>query len=193
MPHGDALMDVPPVFATERLCLRPFQPRDLPYLEAYALRESFWRYLPLDPQTPETVRAFLESRLNDRWGEGGFNCAVELSEAGHLIGTLRLSVSDATHRSGDLGYALNDDFSGLGYMTEAVSRIMQVGFDILGLHRIWAVADVENTGSWRLMERAGMKREGKLRANKLKRGEWCDSYLYARLASDQPDKAGQGR
>lgn len=171
-------------FLTSRLRLRPFRPEDLPFIQRYALREYFWKFLPLEPQTPESVKSFLERRLDDVWGHGSYCCAVELIEASHLIGTVRVAVTDAKHRSGDVGFALNDEFSGKGYMTEAVSRVLQIGFEELGLNRIWATADVSNTASWRLMERVGMQREGLLRQDKLVRGAWRDSYFYSILNSD---------
>lgn len=168
-------------FLTPRLRLRKFRPEDLSYLQRYVLRERFWRFLPLEPQTSESVKLFLDQRLEDKWGDDGYCCAIELTEAKHLIGTVRVTRADINHRSGDIGYALNHEFSGNGYMTEAVDRILQVGFQDLGLHRIWAVADVENKASWRLMERVGMQREGLLRQDKLVRGSWRDSYLYSVL------------
>lgn len=171
-------------FETPRLRLRPFRQDDLPYLQKYVLREHFWRFLPLQPQTPESIRSFLDERLRDAWGDGSYHCAVELAEVGHLIGTARVGVDDATNRSGHLGYAINDEFSGNGYMTEAVQQLLQTGFHEFGLHRIWAYADVENTASWRLMERVGMLREGLLRQDKLVRGSWRDSYLYSILEGD---------
>lgn len=171
-------------FLTPRLRIRRFRPEDLSSLQRYVLRECFWRFLPLEPQTAESVKLFLDQRLEDAWGDGEYCCAVELTETKHLIGTVRVSVANICHRSGDIGYALNDEFSGNGYMTEAVNRMLQVGFQELGLHRIWAVADVENTASWSLMERVGMQREGTLRHDKLIRGSWRDSFLYSTLTSD---------
>jgi RimJ/RimL family protein N-acetyltransferase len=177
----------PPHFSTPRLRLRPFQSQDLSLLQRYAVREDFWRFLPLEPQTPESVKSFLDQRLTETWGEGGFHCAVELIGPDHLIGTARVSVRDAANLSGDIGYGLDSDYYGHGYMTEAVRRIVEIGIRELALHRVWATADVENTASWRLMERIGMRREGLLCQHKHVRGEWRDSYLYARLAGDRDE------
>ncbi len=174
----------PTHFKTERLVLRPFRPEDLEPLQRYAVREEFWRYLPLEPQTPETVASFLQARLDEVWGDGGYSCAVELKGASRLIGTARVSMADSAPSAGDLGYALDDQHRGRGYMTEAVRRMLSIGFSELNLHRIWATADVDNTASWRLMERVGMRREGRLRGHKCVRGAWRDSYLYASLATD---------
>ncbi|MEM8971222.1 MAG: GNAT family protein [Pseudomonadota bacterium] len=177
-------MSIPKEFRTDRLRLRPFRGEDLAWLQAYTLEEAFWTFLPLEPQTRESAAAFLDQRLNDAWGEGEFHCAVENLEAGHLIGTVRITEQAPKHRSGNIGYAINPRFGGHGYMTEAVREILKVGIRELGLHRIWATADVENTASWRLMERVGMEREGLLRQHQLVRGEWRDSYLYSVLSGD---------
>ncbi len=173
-----------PEILTPRLRLRPFRQDDLPFLEQYALRECFWRFLPLEPQSSQSVKSFLDQRLEDVWGKDSYCCAVELTEVGHLIGTVRVSVTSAKDHNGDIGYALNDEFSGKGYMTEAVRQILKTGFQEFSLHRIWAIADVDNTASWQLMERVGMQREGRLRQHELIRGSWRDSYLYSILDSD---------
>ena len=55
-------------FATSRLRLRPFRPDDFADLERYVLRDNFWKFLPLEPQTSGSVRAFLDRRLTDVWG-----------------------------------------------------------------------------------------------------------------------------
>ena len=171
---------------TDRLLLRPFEATDLPHLQRYAVRPEFYRFLPILEQTPETVAAFLEKRLEEQRQEESsrFNFAIEPKELKFVIGSIRIEVRDAANRKGDLGYALDSAYQGQGFMIEAVKRVLTMGFDRLKLHRILATADVDNEPSWRLLERVGMTREGHLRGDKLVRGRWRDSYLYAVLASD---------
>ena len=52
------------------------------------------------------------------------------------------------------------------------------------MHRIYATCDVNNVASARVLEKAGMQREGLLRQDMLLRGRWRDSYLYAILEDD---------
>jgi RimJ/RimL family protein N-acetyltransferase len=66
-------------------------------------------------------------------------------------------------------------------MTEAIRALIGFGFGELKLHRIRAECDPRNVGSWRVLEKVGMRREGHLRENFLLDGTWCDSYLYAIL------------
>lgn len=165
---------------TPRLRLRPFRLEDAPDVASYSTRPEFSRYLPLPPQTPESALAFVEGRV--RGGQpdnaGNWHFAIQLASEARLIGAVRVGVREPAHRQGDVGYALNPDFRGHGYMTEALIQILGFGFHELGLERIWAMADIQNTASWRLMERAGMKREGIMPHHRLHQGEWRDSVLY---------------
>jgi RimJ/RimL family protein N-acetyltransferase len=171
---------------TERLLLRPLHPDDLPHLQEYATRPEFYRYLPMVEQTPGTVAAFLERQFAEakETDKRNWVFAVEPHGAGHLIGTVRLSINSRDHRTADIGYGMNSDFQGLGYMTEAVRAVLNFGFSELGLHRIWATTDVQNVASCRVLEKVGMVQEGLLRQDKLLRGQWRDSFLYAVLEGE---------
>lgn len=160
---------------------------DLPYIQRYAVRPEFYRYLPIPKQTPDTVAQFLEGRLDDleQGQDNRIILAVEPKDLQHIIGSVRIEILDTTNQSGDLGFALDADYQQQGYMTEAVRCVLDHGFNHLRLHRVWATADIENKPSWRLMERVGMQREGHLRENVMIRDKWRDSYLYSKLASDQ--------
>ena len=50
-----------------------------------------------------------------------------------------------------------------------------------GLHRIFATCDVRNLASANVLEKVGMRREGRLREDKCVRGQWRDSYVYGIL------------
>jgi RimJ/RimL family protein N-acetyltransferase len=173
---------------TPRLRLRPYEADDLAHIQRYAVRPAFYRYLAIPVQTPETVAAFVATQIEaqQRQDSGNYTFVLEPKELKVAAGSVRLDVQDDANGDADLGFALDSDYQGRGYMTEAVRRVIRMGFDQLGLRRIWATADVRNERSWRLMERVGMTREGHLREDKLLRGEWRDSYLYAILASDPP-------
>jgi RimJ/RimL family protein N-acetyltransferase len=173
---------------TSRLLLRPFEAGDLPHIQRYAVRPAFYRYLAIPVQTPETVAAFVAQQIEAQQREDGGNYifVLEPKELKVAVGTVRLGVQSPVNGDADLGFSLDSDYQGRGYMTEAVRQIIRLGFDRLELRRIWATADVRNERSWRLMERVGMTREGRMREDKLVRGEWRDSYLYAILATDPP-------
>jgi RimJ/RimL family protein N-acetyltransferase len=63
----------------------------------------------------------------------------------------------------DVGYVLSRSEWGKGYMTEALTAVVTMALALDGCYRVWAVCDVENGASARVMEKAGMTIEGVLR------------------------------
>jgi RimJ/RimL family protein N-acetyltransferase len=61
------------------------------------------------------------------------------------------------------GYVLAPRLWRRGLMTEAVHGLVQWAMTHPEVYRIWAVCDVENVASARVLERAGMQLEGTLR------------------------------
>ena len=80
-----------------------------------------------------------------------------------------------------LGYAYGRAAWGRGIATEAARVMVEMGFDVLGLRRIWAACDPENTGSRRVLEKVGMQVEGLLRGDTVIRGEVRDTLLWGIL------------
>ena len=55
----------------------------------------------------------------------------------------------------------------------------------MGVHRVEAGCFAENTGSWKVMEKVGMRRESHTVRDCLHRdGQWHDGYGYAMLAEE---------
>jgi ribosomal-protein-alanine N-acetyltransferase len=59
-----------------------------------------------------------------------------------------------------------------------------LGFDVLGLHRVWAGCDSQNTASAHVLEKIGMSREGCMREDVRVRGEWRDTLLFGILENE---------
>lgn len=97
----------------------------------------------------------------------------------------------AHHVQADLGYGLHPNSSGHGYATEAVTEVLRICFDVLGLRRVTADCFADNTPSWRLMERVGMRRESHTVRDSLHRsGAWLDGLAYALLAEEWTARHG---
>ncbi len=166
--------------ATPRLLLREYRGGDWKgLLEVYADPEV-GRYEAVLAGAKE-VRGFIRRsfRLRDEEPRVHYSLAVETE--GRLIGGVRLSIQNREHGEADVAYALNRGFWGRGYATEAVRALLGFGFEKLKLHRIFAACHVENAASIRVLEKAGMTREGRLREHRRFGGRWADSFLYAIL------------
>jgi ribosomal-protein-alanine N-acetyltransferase len=106
---------------------------------------------------------FNEARMKfylETWEKYGFGfCLMIWKPTGEEIGWSGLQPLE---NSGEIevGYGLKKDFWGKGIGFETAHGWLKYGFETANLDRIVAVASQENTGSWRIMEKCGMKFEG---------------------------------
>lgn len=175
-----------PELPTARLLLRGFRPGDEAAFQEFATAEDFWRFLPGPALTPELVTRFIAARVAEAANPSGRDWvfAVEEMRMQRAIGMVRLSIASVEHRQGNIGFSMDGRIRGQGYASEAMRALLDFGFVTLGLHRITALADVENDRSHAVLEKLGFRREGRLRQNFLVRGIWRDSDLFALLRGE---------
>lgn len=101
-----------------------------------------------------------------------------------FIGMIGLRLGKPKYRNAEVWYKLLPDQWGKGYATEALKEMIRFGFQDMNLHRIEAGCAVENIGSIKVLEKAGMIREGRTRKLLPIRGAWMDNYGYAILEED---------
>lgn len=171
-------------FETERLRLRDFRADDVDAVHVYATDPEVIRYMNWGPNTPEVTRQVIDRHLQRQagWPRDDLSLAVELKASGVLIGVI--SLHDANTDNSAFGYCYNRDYWGQGYGTEAALAMAEIAFTRLGHHRIWATCDARNHGSYGIMEKVGMRREGHLLKDTKAHDGWRDSYLYALLADE---------
>jgi len=101
---------------------------------------------------------------------------------GKLVGTVGLVLqSDVYRLSAELGYWIGEPYWGLGIATEAVKQIVEIGFNNLGLIRIFSGVFEHNTSSMRVLEKAGFTKECIARKAIIKNGKILDGHRYAIL------------
>ncbi len=169
-----------PVLESDRLILRPFSMEDVKDVFLYASDEIVTKYLTWSPhtdisQTEKVVKEFY-------MGKPGI-FAIELKSEGKCIGCIELRIC-AEHDKASFGYVLNRNYWNKGYMTEALKLIIDFAFSKLGLNRIEGAHYVGNEGSGRVMQKCGMRYEGKgLQEVKVK-GKYYDIVHYAILREE---------
>ena len=62
-----------------------------------------------------------------------------------------------------IGFVLAKPYWGQGYMTETLKVLIEWCLQQPNIYRVWAFCDVENTSSARVLQKAGMQKEGILR------------------------------
>lgn len=109
-----------------------------------------------------------------------------------LVGAITLdSIRRGPSQSAQVGYWIGPDFARRGYMTEALSAVVDHGFGPLDLSRIEAACLPENLPSRGLLERSGFAYEGVARAYLQINGRWRDHVLYASLRADRRIDGGE--
>jgi len=173
--------------STRRLLLRDFTADDAPAVHAFDADPVLTRYRGGARVTEADTRAFIGR--TQQWLSHDprpiYALAMLLPARDELIGVVGLTITDQELRAAELWYRLARPHWGRGYATEAARAMLSFGFAALGLHRIAALCHPDNVGSWRVMEKLGMRREGRLREN-VPSGDstWRDSLLYAVIEHD---------
>lgn len=171
------------VLTTERLILRPFRPSDFHDVHSYASDPEVTRFTSFGPNTPDETRDFL-ARCDAEISEAirkTYNFAITLRGADRAIGGIGFAIDHPLHRAAEMGYVLHRDQWGRGIATEAVTALVSFAFSTAGLHRIVARCHPENVASATVMQKIGMKYEGRQRDVMWLKGAWWDFEAYSIL------------
>ena len=168
---------------TERLVLRELEETDAAAANAYERDPTVVRYTSHDVRTFEESLEYIRRSRKTLLESPRrvYDLAMTLADTGRYIGRTGLHVTQPGQREATLWYIVEPGSWGRGYTTEAVRALLGLGFDTLGLHRVYLECDARNAGSARVAHKLGMRREAHLRENLFLKGEWTDSLIFAIL------------
>jgi RimJ/RimL family protein N-acetyltransferase len=146
----------------------------------------YLRYYEWTDRTPEAVQEFTGWFLTHQTKAPRFKfqLAVTLKSSHLLIGNCGVRMDKVDAVEADIGYELDPNYWNYGYATEAAHAIVDFGFSSFGVHRIWANCVADNVASAHVLEKLGIKLEGRLRENQFYKGRWWDTLIYAVLADE---------
>ena len=128
------------------------------------------------PRTPHAFRLYLR-RTQREDHEGLLVCLQETHE---IAGVINLNnIVRGSFLSASLGYYAAARLAGQGYMAEGLNLVKDYAFGELGLHRIEANIQPDNSRSINLVRRCGFEREGASRAFLFIDGAWRDHERWA--------------
>lgn len=172
---------------TERMLLRPFRLQDVHAIfKNWASDPEATKYLSWRAhQTEGVTLSVVESWLKDYRKPHGYHWCITLKGSDEPLGGIDVVRSDEYLRAAELGYCLTRSLWGQGYITEAVTAVLDHLLNRVEYERITARCHTENRASGRVMEKAGMCFEGILRrAAKTNQGIFCDIAVYAALRGE---------
>lgn len=174
----------------ERIYLREVSVADAAALQRVVGDPTVCETLIFEPKTPEETREYLATWEQRAQAEPRVHYYLGVVRHGddELLGAAYLGLVGITDEkidnSGMLGGAMRADVWGQDYATEAALLLMDFGFRILDLRRIWGSCGPESPASIRLMEKIGLRYEARLRDHRMAKGVWRDSLVYALTKPD---------
>ena len=180
-------MSQQPILETPRLVLRPFALSDAPTVQRLAGAAAVADTTLAVPHPYADGMAEAWIATHQAAFERGENVvfAITLRE-GELVGAINLHL-EPPHQRGELGYWIGEPYWNRGYATEALRAVIEYGFAIQGLNRMVARHLRRNPASGRVMQKAGMRREGEQRQHVMKNGRFEDLEYYGILRSDRAE------
>lgn len=143
-------------FETDRLVLRPLRLDDSSDMFEYTSDPRISRFLNWHPHREvEESGAWISSKLK-RPKPDDLLFGVGIRDSGKLIGTVRAYRFDASAESCEISYVLNPSLQGCGYMGEALRRLIDICFEEMGIGKVIARIDEENSASAHVARRLGM-------------------------------------
>lgn len=170
----------------EELIVRKFEPTDEMDLCEYMLQRVNAKFEAYPNFTRQKARQVVQFR-----SESDEFFAIELKATHKVIGNIFLGKRDFNAR--ELGFVLNENYHRKGYASAASRAMVDYAFSH-GVHRIYAECAVQNTPSWKLMEKIGLSREAHFRKNVSfhidANGKpiYWDTYVYAALNPNDKDE-----
>ena len=132
-------------------------PDDAEFIVELLNDSSFLRFIgDKGVRTTEDARQYILSGPMDSYERHGFGLwLVELKGSKTPIGICGL-LKRETLTDVDIGFAFLPQYRSMGYAFESAAAVMDYGRSVLGLKRVVAITDEDNTGSIRVLEKIGM-------------------------------------
>jgi ribosomal-protein-alanine N-acetyltransferase len=171
-----------PLLETDRLVLRRIGEGDVDCIFRMRSNPEVMKYVPR-PLVTTGAQALEHIRLIDKnvKENQGINWAMTLKGNDQMMGIIGLYVIRKEHFRAEIGYMILPEFQNCGYISEAIGRVLEYGFEELKLHSVEAIIDPENLASEKVLQKNGFVKEAHLRENEFWDGKFLDTVIYSIL------------
>lgn len=184
--NGLRMVNAFPQLETERLILRKMKVADAPALFHVWSDPSVTKFTNLKTFTKvDEAKKMIEYLNNLALFNPTFRWGIVLKETNEAIGSCGFNywILEGGFK-GELGCELNRRYWRKGYMTEALRRIIDYGFNEKGLNRIESLVQPENIASRKMFENIGFQHEGLLRDCLYTQGKFVSLNMFYLLRSE---------
>lgn len=171
----------------QRVVLSTISHDDLDFLCQIECDAQLWYFEESVPSDVDAVREKFVKRIEASSEKANrFDFVITLQADGDRtpIGLAQIWSYIESRKSWEIGYALLPSYTGKGYAREAVGLLLQFAFGTLSAHKVVGMCNAKNKRSTKLMEQAGMTREGVFREELFWQNQWTDQYYYSILEKE---------
>lgn len=171
-----------PKLMTDRLVLRTVERNDWPTILEIQTNTELMKHVK-EILELDAIKQMHEQLLKP-WKAEDDEWAMYIAQdkkTGEAIGVFSLRITSSFLSCAEIGYIILEHSQGKGFASEGAKLVKQYLFETLNIRRVVAICNAENTGSWKVMENIGLKREAFHRLDHRIKDTWYDSYIYAQL------------
>ncbi len=165
--------------STERLQLSLMTNQDFNNFAALQSEPSMMKYIgPV--LSEDELKAKFDDRIKPFQQDEGHWLTLNMHDkkSNRFVGSIGFKFCSIDNQRAELGYLVLPTFAGLGYTTEAAATIIEFLFEQVNVRKIVAQCTTVNIGSWKVMEKLGMRREAELTSDFYLNDIWYDGYAY---------------
>lgn len=185
----------PIIIETNRLLLQGLSPQDMTFIFGNYAKDEIKKILGHQTDEEYKKEAYKQENGYVSYNRSFILFLLKDKVSDNIIGRCILHNWYAEHNRAELGYNMTDErFKHQGFMTEAVSAVIDYGFNTMKLHRIEALVGSDNIPSLKIMAHHNFIQEGVLRQHYYILGKYEDSVVFSKLYSEYMDeKRGMSR
>lgn len=178
-----------PILVTKRLVLRQITAADTQIIYEIFSDPEVTRYYDVETFTnQEDARQLIRWCTNLFENQDGIRWGISGRQSNNLMGTCGFHNWNKSYRKAEMGYELGIQHWGQGFATEAVTRIIEFGFNQFEFNRIEAWAMLENRTSMRILQKVGFHEEGVLRDYGYWQGGFHDVLMFSFLKREWDER-----
>ena len=165
-----------PVIETKRLLIRKVLMDDAEGIFGLRTNEAAMKYIKKPKLLSIDDAKELIKKMNEpdriQWG-------ITLRKENKIIGTIGFHRVEKEHYRAEVGYMLHPDHWNTGIMSEAITIVIDHGFNKMQLHSIEAIINPDNDVSRKLLKKFGFIKEAYFKENFFFEGKFFDSEVYS--------------
>ncbi|MCG7499584.1 GNAT family N-acetyltransferase [Vibrio sp. Of7-15] len=166
---------------TPRLILRDVRLEDLQAYTQLSQHEKYQRFYDEADCSKEKAVQLVQMFVEEAQAKHrtNYNLAITDRMTGQFIGICGLRVED--HQQASIGCGLAREYQVSGFAQEAMSALLQFGFENLNVHRVYAETIAKNRAAILLCKKMGMRTEATFIEHRFFKNQWWDTVVLALL------------